>query len=70
MCLAAHGRDTLCNPLLQRAGVHVNDVLEFGKVLLLGGLSETTVGRPFVPGASVVAAVEETFKDAKVCVSE
>lgn len=47
-------------------GAHVNDVLEFNKVLLLGTRDDTTIGRPFVPGASVVAAVEETFKDAKV----
>lgn len=47
-------------------GVQVNDVLEFNKVLLLGTRDDTTIGRPFVPGASVVAAVEETFKDAKV----
>ena len=49
-------------------GVHVNDVLQFNKVLLLGTQSETTIGRPFVPGATVVAAVEETFKDAKASV--
>lgn len=47
-------------------GVQINDVVEFSKVLLLGTREETTIGRPFVPGASVVAAVEETFKDAKV----
>jgi len=47
-------------------GVQINDVVEFNKVLLLGTREETTIGRPFVPGASVVAAVEETFKDAKV----
>lgn len=47
-------------------GAHVNDVLEFNKVLLLGTREDTTIGRPFVPGASVVAAVEENFKDAQV----
>lgn len=47
-------------------GAHVNDVLEFNKVLLLGMREDTTIGRPFVPGASVVAAVEENFKDAQV----
>lgn len=44
----------------------INDVVKFGKVLLLGTQQETTIGRPFVPQASVIAAVEETFKDAKV----
>jgi large subunit ribosomal protein L21 len=48
-------------------GAQVNDVLEFKKVLLLGSREDTTIGRPFVPGASVVAAVEENFKDAQVC---
>lgn len=48
--------------------VMINDVLEFGKVLLIGTQQETTIGRPFVPGATVIAAVEETFKDSKVYV--
>eukprot|EP00879_Flechtneria_rotunda_P008553 GHRR01008960.1.p1 GENE.GHRR01008960.1~~GHRR01008960.1.p1 ORF type:complete len:295 (+),score=104.38 GHRR01008960.1:1166-2050(+) len=47
-------------------GVLVNDVLELGKVLLVGTPQETIIGRPFIPGASIVAAVEETFKEAKV----
>jgi large subunit ribosomal protein L21 len=47
-------------------GVTVNDVLELGKVLLVGTAQETAVGRPFIPGASVIAAVEETLKDSKV----
>ena len=29
---------------------------------------ETVIGRPYLPGSSVVAAVEEHFKDAKVYV--
>jgi large subunit ribosomal protein L21 len=47
-------------------GVTVNDVIEFGKVLLVGTAQETAIGRPFIPGATVIAAVEETLKDAKV----
>ncbi|WIA17389.1 hypothetical protein OEZ85_014247 [Tetradesmus obliquus] len=47
-------------------GVTVNDVIEFGKVLLIGTAQETAIGRPFIPGATVIAAVEETLKDAKV----
>jgi large subunit ribosomal protein L21 len=47
-------------------GAEVNDVLELRHVLLLGGPAATVVGRPYIPGASVVAAVEEVFKDTKV----
>jgi large subunit ribosomal protein L21 len=47
-------------------GVTVNDVIELGKVLLVGTAQETAIGRPFIPGASVIAAVEETLKDSKV----
>lgn len=38
--------------------VAVMDKLRLGRVLLLGSRSETTIGRPFITGASVVAAVE------------
>jgi hypothetical protein len=31
-------------------------------------LQETVIGRPYLPGSAVVAAVEEHFKDAKVYV--
>lgn len=34
------------------------DKLKLGRVLLLGSKDETTMGRPFIPGASVVAVVE------------
>lgn len=47
-------------------GMQVNDVLEFGDVLMVGTQQETTIGRPFIPGAAVIAAVEENLKDAKV----
>jgi large subunit ribosomal protein L21 len=56
--------DVVFHPRLK--GCEVNDVLALGRVLLAGGKEATAVGRPFVPGASVVAAVEEHFKDAKV----
>lgn len=46
----------------------VNDKLELSKVLLLGSTKETVIGRPYVPGAIVVAAVEEQTQDAKVIV--
>jgi len=44
----------------------VNDVLELPGVLLLGSRCQTIIGRPYVPGASVIVAVEEHFKDGKV----
>jgi len=47
-------------------GVDVNDTLRLQRVLLLGSTAETIIGRPYVPGASVVAAVEEHFLDGKV----
>jgi len=39
-------------------GVDVNDRLALGRVLMLGSRSETVVGRPHIPGASVNAVVE------------
>jgi large subunit ribosomal protein L21 len=56
--------DVVFHPRLK--GCEVNDVLQLGRVLLAGGKGATAVGRPFVPGALVVAAVEEHFRDAKV----
>mmetsp|Transcript_19933 Transcript_19933/g.35558 ORF Transcript_19933/g.35558 Transcript_19933/m.35558 type:complete len:264 (-) Transcript_19933:471-1262(-) len=46
-------------------GVDVNDKLSLTKVLMLGSAKETVIGRPQVPGAYVIAAVEEQFLDAK-----
>lgn len=56
--------DVILNPKIK--GVEVNDVLALGKVLLLGSKASTTIGRPYVPGACVIAAVESHFRDAKV----
>ncbi|GIL59021.1 hypothetical protein Vafri_13995 [Volvox africanus] len=50
----------------QLPDVEVNDVLALDRVMLLGSRAETIVGRPFVPGATVLAAVEEHFRDGKV----
>lgn len=47
-------------------GVGVNDVVRLDRVLLLGSRVSTIVGRPYVPGACVYAAVEEHFRDGKV----
>ena len=38
--------------------VDVSDTLSLGRVLLLGSRAETVIGRPYVPGAAVTAAVE------------
>ncbi|XP_020227785.1 50S ribosomal protein L21, mitochondrial [Cajanus cajan] len=46
----------------------VNDKLILNKVLLLGSASQTIVGRPIVPDASVHAVVEEHALDAKVII--
>ncbi|KXZ54233.1 hypothetical protein GPECTOR_5g324 [Gonium pectorale] len=50
----------------QLPNVEVNDVLALDRVLLLGSRAQTIVGRPVVPGATVLAAVEEHFRDGKV----
>lgn len=50
----------------QLKGVEVNDVVALDRVLLLGSRSHTVVGRPYVPGTAVLAAVEEHFRDGKV----
>lgn len=39
-------------------GVDVNDKISLNRVLMLGSPDETIIGRPFIPEASVVAAVE------------
>ncbi|KAL2621401.1 hypothetical protein R1flu_001606 [Riccia fluitans] len=46
----------------------INDELSLNKVLLLGSLKQTVIGRPVIPDAAVIAAVEEHALDAKVIV--
>ncbi|KAG6557831.1 hypothetical protein Mapa_000598 [Marchantia paleacea] len=46
----------------------INDQLSLNKVLLLGSLNQTIIGRPIIPDASVLAAVEEHALDAKVII--
>jgi large subunit ribosomal protein L21 len=48
------------------AGVDIDDVLSLNRVLLAGTRDATVIGRPLLPGARVVAAVEEIFKDHKI----
>lgn len=47
-------------------GAEVNDIISLNRVLLLGSRYQTIVGRPYIPGAAVLAAVEEHMKDAKI----
>ncbi len=46
---------------LKEAGI--NEVVSLDQVLLLGGVSSTVVGRPYLTNACVLAAVEEHFRD-------
>ena len=39
-------------------GVDINDKVNLQRVLMLGSRYETVIGRPYIPGASVTAAVE------------
>jgi large subunit ribosomal protein L21 len=39
-------------------GLDVNDTVSLNRILMLGTLSQTIIGRPFVPDVSVTAAVE------------
>ncbi|GBF88209.1 mitochondrial ribosomal protein L21 [Raphidocelis subcapitata] len=56
--------DVILHPKL--VGAEVNDVLALDKVLFIGTRQDSTIGRPYVPGAAVVVAVESHFRDAKV----
>ena len=57
--------DKIVVPLLkEKAGAQV----KFERVLLLGDEKGTTVGKPTVPGAAVVASVLEPVRDRKVMV--
>lgn len=49
-------------------GLDVNERVSLNRVLMLGTLQQTVIGRPFVPQASVTAAVEEQFRDGKVII--
>ena len=50
----------------QLPGVDVNDVISLDRVMLMGTRRLTLIGRPYIPGAAVYAAVEEHFRDGKV----
>lgn len=46
--------------------VDIGDRIVLDKVLLVGSKRSTTVGRPLIPNAQVIAYVEEIAKDKKV----
>jgi large subunit ribosomal protein L21 len=45
--------------------VEVNDVVKLPRVLMLGSKTRTVIGRPTVPGAEILALVEEHVRDGK-----
>jgi large subunit ribosomal protein L21 len=48
--------------------LHVGDTFTFDKVLLVGSDEYTSIGRPYVESAKVLASVEEKSKTEKVIV--
>lgn len=50
------------------SGVDINDRITLNRVLLVGSQSKTVIGRPYIPTATVSAAIEEQFLDGKVIV--
>lgn len=49
-------------------GVDVGAQLALSKIQAAGSATETLVGRPYIPGASVTAVIEEQVQDAKVII--
>ena len=49
-------------------GVKVGEKVEIDEVLLIGTRDQTTVGRPLIPNAKVIATVEEQTRDKKLIV--
>ena len=47
-------------------GVDIGDTIDITNVCLVGTKSNTYIGRPHVPGAKVIATVEEITRDKKV----
>lgn len=44
------------------------DILEFDKVLMIGGTDDVKIGTPYINGVKVKAVVEDQIKDKKVIV--
>lgn len=53
---------------MKGSDVQVDTKIEINNVLLVGSRMQTIIGRPYVPGAKVIATVEELTKDKKVVV--
>lgn len=68
--LPPHPRQVTPNDVIvvEKLDVDVNDTLQLRRVLLLGSTAETVIGRPYVTGGAVTAAVEEQFLDGKVLI--
>ncbi len=58
------GRNVRINRLEAERGQQV----EFEHVLLIGGDGETKIGKPFVPGAKVIATVVDQGREQKIIV--
>ena len=58
------GRNVRINRLEAERGQQV----EFEHVLLIGGDGETKIGKPFVPGAKVIATVVDQGREKKIIV--
>jgi large subunit ribosomal protein L21 len=58
------GRNVRVNRLEAEQGQQV----EFEHVLLIGGDGETKIGKPFVPGAKVIATVVDQGREKKIIV--
>ncbi len=52
----------------KQANVDIGDVISLGKVLMVGSRKGTLMGRPYIEGAKVMAAVEEISKDKKLVI--
>lgn len=53
---------------VERLGVPEGDIVEFGRVLFIGGDKDTLVGKPVIKGAKVVATSLGEAKGEKVIV--
>ena len=53
---------------IKGGNVEIDDTIEINDVLLVGSRVHSTFGRPYIPGAKVIATVEELTKDKKVVV--
>ncbi len=47
-------------------GINEKDTVEFSEVMVVGDESNTTIGKPLIPGAKVLAEVQGQVKGEKV----